>query len=63
MAKPSHKPQATAPSSAPFGTWNSPITTDMITADVVWLAEVALDGRNIYWIEFPCDRTSSRLPL
>jgi dipeptidyl aminopeptidase/acylaminoacyl peptidase len=36
---------------APFGTWKSPITTDLITSDSISLIELALDGQDIYWIE------------
>ena len=35
----------------PCGTWKSPITSDLIVADVVRLAEPTIDGPDIYWIE------------
>ena len=35
----------------PYGSWPSPITTDLITADVVTLGEVRVDGDDLYWIE------------
>jgi dipeptidyl aminopeptidase/acylaminoacyl peptidase len=36
---------------APYGSWKSPITTDLITAGVISLLEIAIDGNDIYWIE------------
>ena len=39
------------PQVAPYGTWKSPITSDLIVSDVVKLAEPVLDGRDIYWTE------------
>ena len=39
------------PSVAPFGSWRSPITTQLITADRVGIGQVALDGDSIYWTE------------
>ncbi len=36
---------------APYGSWPSPITTDLITADVVGLAEIRADGEDLYWME------------
>ncbi|MCB9135752.1 MAG: prolyl oligopeptidase family serine peptidase [Anaerolineales bacterium] len=36
---------------APYGTWKSPITTDLIVANTVGLGSVVLDGEDIYWIE------------
>src|SRR6266481_5532491 len=36
---------------APFGSWKSPVTTDLIVADSVNLKEVQLDGDNVYWLE------------
>ena len=36
---------------APYGSWTSPITTDLITADVVGLGELRADGDDLYWIE------------
>lgn len=37
--------------SAPYGSWPSPITTDVIVTDAVRLSQIALDGDNIFWIE------------
>lgn len=36
---------------APFGSWRSPITSDLIVAETVSLGEVELDGSDIYWCE------------
>src|SRR5438093_12256263 len=36
---------------APFGAWKSPITADLIVAGTVMLREVAVDGRDVYWLE------------
>ena len=35
----------------PFGSWKSPITSELISGGVTGLAEIALDGSDIYWIE------------
>ena len=36
---------------APFGSWKSPITSDLIVSKTVGLAGVASEGDNIYWLE------------
>jgi hypothetical protein len=36
---------------APYGSWKSPISSDLIVADSVGLREVQLDGDDLYWIE------------
>jgi len=36
---------------APYGSWQSPITSDLIVSETVRLSDVALDGRDIYWVE------------
>lgn len=40
-----------APRQAPFGSWASPITSDLIVSGTVALEQVALDGEDIYWVE------------
>jgi len=35
----------------PYGSWKSPITTDLIVADSVSLGQIELDGDDIYWVE------------
>ena len=36
---------------APYGSWKSPITADLIVSDSVRLGSIALDGDDIYWSE------------
>lgn len=36
---------------APYGSWKSPITADLIVADTVGLGGVWLDGDDVYWTE------------
>ncbi len=36
---------------APFGSWKSPITSDLIVAGTIGLGEIAVDGGDVYWIE------------
>jgi dipeptidyl aminopeptidase/acylaminoacyl peptidase len=35
----------------PYGSWKSPITSDLIVAGTIALGDVTLDGEDIYWIE------------
>ena len=39
------------PTVAPYGSWRSPITSDLIVAGTVRLGQVELDGEDVYWIE------------
>src|SRR5579885_1136556 len=39
------------PQIAPYGSWKSPITSDLIVAETIKLEQVVLDGSDIYWIE------------
>ncbi len=39
------------PTVAPYGSWNSPITSDMVVQNSVRLGSIALDGADIYWAE------------
>ncbi len=41
----------TAPRTAPYGSWRSPIKAAMIASGMIGLDQVALDGEDIYWIE------------
>ena len=41
---------------APYGSWKSPITSDLIVAGTVGLGQVRLDGEAVYWIETAADR-------
>ena len=36
---------------APYGSWQSPITSDLIVSETVRLSDVTLDGPDIYWAE------------
>jgi len=36
---------------APYGSWKSPVTTEMIVAGTIGLGEIIVDGDHIYWIE------------
>ena len=39
------------PATAPYGTWTSPITADLIVQDAVQLGSIQLDGEDVYWTE------------
>ena len=39
------------PRVAPHGSWKSPITSDLIVSDSIVIAEIALDGDDVYWVE------------
>jgi hypothetical protein len=39
------------PQIAAYGSWSSPITSDMIVASSIGLGEILLDGANVYWLE------------
>ena len=41
----------TQPKIAPYGSWRSPITADMIVGSTVGLGQVTCDGGDIYWTE------------
>ena len=44
------------PAIAPYGSWKSPITADLIVQDAVRLGAVQLDGDDVYWVEMrPAD--------
>ncbi len=36
---------------APYGSWKSPITSDLIVKESIGLSQIKLDGDDIYWIE------------
>src|SRR2546428_4836248 len=46
-----HRPAATGKRVAPYGSWKSPISSNMVVADAVRLGQVQLDGADLYWIE------------
>lgn len=39
------------PTTAPYGSWKSPITTNLIVSGAVGLGQVVLDGSDVYWVE------------
>ncbi|MGH3147761.1 MAG: S9 family peptidase [Rubrobacter sp.] len=39
------------PEIAPYGSWRSPITSELIVRGVVGLSSPVLDGRYVYWLE------------
>jgi dipeptidyl aminopeptidase/acylaminoacyl peptidase len=39
------------PHTAPYGSWASPITSDLIVAATIGLGEILLDGDAVYWLE------------
>ena len=48
------KPDSTdhqKPQIAPYGTWKSPITANLIAQTTVGLGQIALDGEDVYWLE------------
>jgi dipeptidyl aminopeptidase/acylaminoacyl peptidase len=36
---------------APYGSWKSPITSDVIVSESIGLGQVAIDGADVYWLE------------
>jgi dipeptidyl aminopeptidase/acylaminoacyl peptidase len=36
---------------APYGSWKSSITSDLIVAETIGLGQIALNGDDVYWIE------------
>ena len=40
-----------SPTVAPYGSWKSPITTDLMVAGGVSLGQIELDGDDVYWVE------------
>jgi dipeptidyl aminopeptidase/acylaminoacyl peptidase len=40
-----------SPQTAPYGSWRSPITSDLIVEGSISLVDVLLDGDDVYWIE------------
>jgi dipeptidyl aminopeptidase/acylaminoacyl peptidase len=39
------------PMIAPYGSWSSPITSDLIVASTIALSGILLDGADVYWLE------------
>ena len=36
---------------SPFGSWQSPITPELIVSESIRLGQIRLDGQNLYWVE------------
>ncbi|MBW4493350.1 MAG: S9 family peptidase [Oscillatoria princeps RMCB-10] len=36
---------------APYGSWKSPITSELLVSETVGLGQIALDGEDVYWSE------------
>jgi hypothetical protein len=39
------------PQIAPYGSWKSPITADLVASGAIRLEQILLDGEDIYWVE------------
>src|SRR5438067_13051206 len=39
------------PRVAPYGSWRSPISSDLIASATIGLGQIALDGEDVYWAE------------
>jgi dipeptidyl aminopeptidase/acylaminoacyl peptidase len=39
------------PEVVPYGSWKSPITSDLIVSETINLGWIALDGEDVYWVE------------
>ena len=53
-------PMPMTPETAPYGTWRSPITTDLITGQRVGVVSPRIDGDDVYWIENRPGRPAAR---
>jgi len=40
-----------APRTAPYGSWRSPITANLIASGTIGLGQIAVDGDDVYWLE------------
>ena len=36
---------------APFGSWKSPVTSELIVSEAIKLGQLCVDGHDIYWVE------------
>jgi len=41
----------TNPKTAPYGSWKSPITSDLFVKEALTLSQIRLDGEDVYWVE------------
>jgi dipeptidyl aminopeptidase/acylaminoacyl peptidase len=56
MLAPAHRPDRVEvvmpePQTAAYGSWSSPVTSDLIVASSIGLGEILLDGTDVYWLE------------
>ena len=50
----------TEKTTAPYGSWKSPVTSELIVADSVSIGDVSLHRDDIYWTEMrPADNARS----
>src|SRR5687767_7696453 len=47
----SRRSSMSIPRTAPFGSWRSPITSDLIVAESISILDVLLDEETVYWLE------------
>ena len=47
----SANPKTANPKTAPYGSWKSPITSDLIVSQSIGLSEARFDGDTVYWLE------------
>ena len=46
---------------APYGSWKSPITTDLVTANAIRIEEIICDQDSIYWLEFRANQAGRQV--
>lgn len=46
-----YEDKMTSPIIAPYGSWDSPISSDLIAANSLSLGQIVLDGETVYWTE------------
>jgi dipeptidyl aminopeptidase/acylaminoacyl peptidase len=51
FAAPKKRFSMTGQQTAPYGTWHSPITPEMVTEAGIRLGEIKTDGPDVYWLE------------
>ena len=39
------------PQISPYGSWKSPITSDLIVSEAIGFGQIAIDGDDTYWVE------------
>src|SRR5262249_14821063 len=45
------RPEMPTAKIAPYGSWKSPITSDLIVAQTTMLSDLRIDGDYVYWLE------------